>query len=104
MNTMNTRLVCCVTLALALASLVAALLLFLPRTRLTIVRSEHRKLWAVLVAGSKGEFSKFCQNCRGFSCIMSKQSHPRMSACHLEVTETQSRHSQLLICKLSVNK
>ena len=56
MNTMNTRLGCCVTLALALASLVAALLLFLPRTRLTVVRSEHRKLWAVLVAGSKGEF------------------------------------------------
>ena len=55
MNTMNTRLGCCVTLALALASLVAALLLFLPRTRLTVVRSEHRKLWAVLVAGSKGE-------------------------------------------------
>ena len=53
---MHTRLACCVTLALALASLVAALLLFLPRTRLTIVRSEHRKLWAVLVAGSKGEF------------------------------------------------
>ena len=56
MNTMNTRLGCCVTLALALASLVAALLLFLPRTRLTVVRSEHRKLWALLVAGSKGEF------------------------------------------------
>ena len=55
MNTMNTRLLCCVTLALALASLVAALLLFLPRTRLTIVRSEQRKLWALLVAGSKGE-------------------------------------------------
>ena len=53
---MNTRLACCVPLALALASLVVALLLFLPRTRLTIVRSEHRKLWAVLVAGSKGEF------------------------------------------------
>ena len=53
---MNTRLACCVTLALALASLVAALLLFLPRTSLHIVRSEHRKLWAVLVAGSKGEF------------------------------------------------
>ena len=53
---MHTRLACCVTLALALASLVVALLLFLPRTSLTIVRSEHRKLWAVLVAGSKGEF------------------------------------------------
>ena len=56
MNTMNTRLGCCVTLALALASLVAALLFFPPRPRLTIVRSEHRKLWALLVAGSKGEF------------------------------------------------
>ena len=66
---MNTRLACCVTLALALASLVAALLLFLPRTSLHIVRSEHRKLWAVLVAGSKGEFKVLPKLCCGFSCI-----------------------------------
>ena len=74
MNTMNTRLGCCVTLALALASLVAALLLFLPRTRLTVVRSEHRKLWAVLVAGSKGEFSVavsvvLCQSKATHACL-----------------------------------
>ena len=73
---MHTRLACCVTLALALASLVVALFLFLPRTRLTIVRSEHRKLWAVLVAGSKGEFEVLPKLSRfRFSCIYNS-SHP----------------------------
>ena len=89
---MHTRLACCVTLALALASLVVALLLFLPRTRLHIVRSEHRKLWAVLVAGSKGEFKVLPKLLRFqlYLQFMSKQSHPRLSVYHLKSQRTKA--------------